>query len=254
MGSGGSKMNSECDICCDCTASRLTYDPQGMLLDVRDQNFYHHKNEEKKGSHSSSVFSGHVKSINPMATAIQRRGGSNELDNDFNNCIESLISQTRYKTENPIGSSKITDEESKKNVKTTQKQLDLQKQSQRSNHLQNVRASESSHSSKRHKHKRPFWPSFLRNGLQLVIRSHHPSTKSCPTTSSASCSKATSSISGNFAENYAEFLPHNCQRCLSQKDMESLFEFERLEKECKSWLARRGFRKYKRLGASLMHG
>ncbi|VDM32150.1 unnamed protein product [Hydatigera taeniaeformis] len=68
------------------------------------------------------------------------------------------------------------------------------------------------------------WPTYLRQWADQ----QHPNGE----VKILSSTSVTESTSSEFEDMYRDFLPHECGKCITERDMMSLFEFEKLEREC----------------------
>lgn len=237
MGGRGSKSDSECDCCSECAALH-EFHPTWVQR-PRTRRLHPNANaHHQAGCRGHSLFNGPKNLRISLEDELSfPRPEANEYDLlvEKNTGIEANFPsldvtvnlpslQLSSSVGTPKQSSKLLTKKAKMRVQRPKFRWNSKTMSKRNVFFQGAIPCGDENPYKFHTPRQTSWPNYLRQGPS------QPSTNGeAGVISSAS---VTDFPSPRFEDTYRDFLPHECGRCVTERDMISLFEFERLEREC----------------------
>ncbi|CDI98492.1 conserved hypothetical protein [Echinococcus multilocularis] len=237
MGGRESKSDSECDCCPECAA-------QHRFHPTREQRYRTRRLRHNASLHQQAGCHGHSLFNNPENIRVNLadelslpspEANENDLLKEKETKIEENLSSSNatvdfpsLKSSSPVEMPKQCSELSTKQAKIQAERPKFQRTSKQMNRrnvfFQGATPCGDENPYNSHTPRRTPWPTYL---LQGVPQQH--TSNEVGVISSTSVTDASSLC---FEDSYRDFLPHECGRCITEQDMISLFEFEKLEREC----------------------
>ncbi|KAL5966415.1 hypothetical protein TSMEX_005790 [Taenia solium] len=237
MGGRGSKSDSECDCCSECAALHEfhpTWVQKPRIRRLHPNAIAHHQAECSgysllNGPENLRInLEGELNSPSPEGNENDLLIGNNtEIETNFPS-LDATVDLPSLTPSSPVGtpkqSSKSLATKAKMRVEKPKFRWISKTMSKRNVFFQGATPCGDENPYKFHTPRQTPWPKYLRQGLPQQRKSSE-----FGVISSASVTNFTFPC---FEDTYKDFLPHNCGRCITEQDVLSLFEFERLEREC----------------------